>query len=408
MSDSYYCANCWAVQPREALLYRCPQCGGADLPAWVRGGGARLRPVAELAPPWWRRILGDEGEPRCPDHPKARLLFHCPECERPLSERGAVRGKLAPLALGIAGPRSAGKTLYTLALVRELRRLQVGGTPLGILGLDDAEERFGALERQLMLGHKPDATPREAPGDGLAPSPRNFGWQIQTATPERRGAPPAFLSIYDVAGETWGLPSHEALARFDRYVASLSGLVFLVDGAAVARDRGYEVDDAWDPAPGADIAEWTDAQWLSRVRDRMGARARKVDLAIVVSKADHLWDRAGLEILKPGEGTDLGGPGGPRDSQDPQNPQSPEALLADLLARSGRSTLLAEAHQSFGKVRLFAVSSLGFCPGPTEVDGQGNLVRELSPLGVTDPVVWLLRSKLPALRRSGPGQEEAA
>lgn len=382
MSERYFCGNCWTVSARDDLSYRCTACGDPSLPGWIRGTGS-LRSVRDLLPPWYWRWLSEDREIACPSHPGARLQLFCPVCTLPLSEASRVR-RGDPLALGIAGPRTAGKTLFTATLVRELRRRQVGGRPLGLIGLDDTEERFSAIESSLLEGRKPDATAEE-PDLGLtSPSPRNFCWQVQSAGPDRRGAAPAFLTIYDVAGETWGLPSSEALARFDRYVGALSSLVFLIDGAAVAHDLGFEVEDAWDPAPGTGIEDWVDRQWLSRVRDRLGRRSRKVDLALVVSKADYLWDHEDWKALRP-EG----------------EKKEREEALRRLLDRSGRSSMWTEGHQSFNRIGLFAVSSLGFRPGPDDVErdnGASKLVREVSPVGVTDPVVWLLGRRLPALR----------
>src|SRR6185436_171636 len=359
----------------------------ASLPDWMRGSDA-LRRVRDLLP-WHRRLFaGDEGPPACPYHPGVRLHLFCPVCGKAIHEAARIRGK-EPLALGIAGPRSAGKTLFTVNLIQQLRRRPVRGEPIGLMGLDSTEQRFAALATRLQRGEKPDdGTPLESlPFTDT--SQRNFCWQLQTAGPERRNAPTVFLSIYDVAGEAWGRPSEEARARFERYVASLGSLVFLIDGAAVARDLGYEVSDAWDPQSGADAAEWIDRQWLGETRNRLGRRSRKVDLALVVSKADHLWNLERWEGLRPGK----------RDSAAQQE------ILRRLLRESGRNDLWVEAHQNFGRVSLFAASNLGFCPSPEDVsrdNGSTKLTRPVKPEGVVEPVLWLLGLRLPFL------QEESA
>jgi hypothetical protein len=113
-----------------------------------------------------------------------------------------------------------------------------------------------------------------------------------------------------------------------------------------------------------------------------------VDLALVVSKADHLWHRPGWEGLRPGTG----------------NPSAQQETLRRLLRESGRNDLWVEAHQSFGRVSLFAASNLGFCPSPEDVsrdNGNTKLTRPVKPEGVVEPVLWLLGLRLPFL------QEEA-
>lgn len=387
MSERYFCGNCWQVSERGALLYRCTGCGDASLPEWMRGTDA-LRRVGDLLP-WHRRLwAGDEGPPACPFHPKVRLHLFCPVCGQSIHEASRIRGK-DPLALGVAGPMSAGKTLFTVNLIQQLRRRPVRGEPLGLMGLDTTEKRFAELADRLRRGQKPAKTETVQSLTVTETAPSNFCWQVLTAGPERRNSPPAFLAIYDVAGEVWGRPSDEARARFDRYVAALGSLVFLIDGAAVARDLGFEVNDAWDPQSGADASEWVDRQWLAETRNRLGRRSRKVDLALVVSKADHLWNRPGWEDLRPGAG----------------NPAAHLEALRRLLRETGRNDLWAEAHQSFGRVQLFAASNLGFCPGPDDVsrDNGNRLVRPVTPVGVAEPVLWLLGLRLPYLQgESGP------
>jgi len=385
----YLCLHCWRALERPDAYFLCAACDDdVERPAWMRRSGGALRRLRDVRRPWWSRLFADDNGDRrpCPRHPDAPFQLYC-ECGYPLSERAALRG--APLGLGIAGPRSSGKTLLVVTMMHELHGLELAGRPLGAVGLDDTESRFHELSAGFFdHGGKPYATAplaAEAPRwDGEVP-PGNFAWTL-TVGGGRRGAPPALVAVNDLGGETWGLPSHQRRERFDRYLDHLGSLIFLLDGSSLAADLGFAVDDAWDASPPPGDRGATARQWFSRIVERLGRRARRVDLALTVSKADSLWVRDGWEGLRPDDADDDGGD------------EERQALLERLLREGQRRDVLIEARQRFRNVRLFAVSSLGFLPDDVDVDGDGHLRRPAHPSGVTEPLVWLLGRRLPASR----------
>jgi hypothetical protein len=130
----------------------------------------RLYQLAEQ-PHIRRQIVAQDGAPTLPDSHVLkkgkrasggraggvrRPGWGCPVCSQSVHEASRIRGK-EPLALGVAGPRSAGKTLFTLNLIQQLRRRTVRGEPIGLMGLDTTEERFAAFAGRLQQGEKPDA-----------------------------------------------------------------------------------------------------------------------------------------------------------------------------------------------------------------------------------------------------------
>jgi hypothetical protein len=328
-----------------------------------------------------RWFSGDGDRLGCPNHPDARLLLSC-ECGADLPAEAAFQSR-KPLALGFAGPRSSGKTLMTIAMVEELRGLAVEDRRIALNPLDDTEQSFHRLSSQLLReGAKPAATDLEEASVGSDAS-RNFCWKIYVdGASGRRPDEEAFLAVYDVAGETWGLPAPERLARFDRYAGLLGSVVFLIDGAAVAADLGIAARDAWDPAPmEAGEGGWTDRQWLARLQSRLGPRAQQVDLALVLSKADYFWNLPEWQALRPGS-----------------PPAEMDAALQDLLLQARRIDLWTVARKHFRRAGLFAVSSLGFHPGPQDVDTEGRLRRKIEPAGMAAPLSWLLKQRLTGLR----------
>ncbi len=389
MSERYLCLNCWRALARADAFFRCEACEeGADRPGWLRGRRGLRRRLRDIRRPWWSRLFADDAARRrpCPKHPDAPFQLFC-DCGYPLSQRAALHQR-APLGLGIAGPRSSGKTLLTITMMHELHRLELGGRKLGAVGLDDTEGRFHELSAGFFdRGGKPHATPLAEPepaawDEHAELPPGNFGWTLSIDSGRRR-TPPVLLAVNDLGGETWGLPSHERRDCFDRYLSHLGSLIFLLDGGTLAADLGYEVDDAWDAAPPAGDRGATSRQWFSRVAERLAQRTRTVDLALAVSKADMLWEHDEWRDLHP-----------TAETPDSERQELMEKLLLDARHRD----VLIEARQRFRQVRLFAASSLGFVPGESDVDEAGQLRRPADPSGVTEPLVWLLRQRMPALR----------
>lgn len=392
MSERFLCLRCWRTPRRTEAYYQCAACdsgdtdpGAAQLPKWLPPPSAtnsERRPVADLLPPRWRRWFSDARVPEfCPDHPKSPLVLYCP-CGRPLSTQSTLSGKLS--GLGFAGPRSSGKTFLTITAISALGELgshrgsapRVAPRRYGLLGFDGTGERFGKLTAQLLRdGTRPLPSP-EVPGEYLTEdaleldAARNFAWRVYETLPRaERPVPRAVLAVYDVAGEVWGIPPHERQERLDGYLGLLGSLVFVLDGATIAADLKLATEDAWHPPDAEQGPAWTDLEWFSRVQERLGhlKRRRGTDLALVISKADHLWDA--YPELK-GEAS--------------------QGALEDLLRRTGRSGIVDAGRAEFRRTKLFAASSLGFRPGPDDVDAEGRLVRCPEPIGVTAPLHWLL------------------
>lgn len=399
----YLCMNCWQVSEPDDLWLHCPRCtapmrsvGPED---WLvdpneessAAESRGMRRVGDRGGSWIRELIGgSEPVARCDVHPRDPVSLHC-SCGLKVLPRAYLQ-QSKPLVLGFAGPRSSGKTLMTLAMIRELRQKEITGRQLGLIGLGDTETRFGRLQNRVLdKGEKPGATDPEVPGvdDGLEPSPldstvtaNSFCWQLNLDGAGHRH--PMLLGVYDLAGETWGAGLDERLDRFDRYLRLLASLVFVVDGAALASDLGLPAADAWDRHPNRERdAGVDDLQWMARILDRLGAHVKNVNLALVVSKADLIWGDPKWQGLKLAEG------------EEPLSEEHQD-LLRELLTAGGRRDLLVP---SFRAVRAFAASSLGFRPENDDVRDD-RLIRGIEPTGLLAPLEWLLTESWPALRSS--------
>lgn len=390
MSRRYLCVVCWRARPVEELYYTCPGCERQEgnLPFWARGTEpGKGRPISSLRRSWWRRrSFLEPAEVVCPRHSEVDLQLYCPSpCGAPIT-RAAQVGDRGGLGVGFAGATSAGKTIFTLAAIRKLRRARVDGYEVFLLGLGDTEERFGALESSLFGEHRrPEPTPETNSHGGM-----NFAWEVAVTQDgaTRRGRD-ALVAVSDLAGETWGQPSHEPAELLDRYLELMGGVVFLLDGASVADDLGLESKDAWNREPRAGDQGTRDRQWLRWLIERLGARASEVDLALTISKGDLIWTHGDWAELKPPPNE------GRLPSAEPRSARSD--LLQRVLDASGRGDLPASARANFRRTGVFIASSLGFRPGPGDVDSSERLVRPLAPHNVEAPVLWLLAQRLRSL-----------
>lgn len=418
MSRRYLCLACWRRLPQGETLARA----GADdpaVPAWMRAPGeGELRPVGEARGRGLAGLLLDDEPP-----PEEGADLFC-ACGAMLTARSALEGE-EELGLGFAGPRAAGKTLLTLAAVRALDGARVAGQRVSLFGVGDTPRRFRELAGDFLHEHRqaeptrPEPSPEQlVAGTGET---THLAWELFAGRGRERAG---LVAVYDLAGETWGLPAHERRERFDRYLGLLTSLVFVVDGASVAADLGLDPRDAWDPEPRRGDGGARDEEWLGAVLDRLGGRSRDVDLAVALTKGDLLWEDPRWAELRPEAGEGGGSAAGGEDAGDEasaarrESPDAPDRrrradaddeaaaeraearslAVAAALEESGRAGLLRAAEAHFREVALFGVSSLGFRPGPGDVDEAGRLLRPPRPAGVIEPLLWLLGRRVRSLR----------
>lgn len=391
MSDRYQCIRCWRRLEVLEALYRCNHCDSRRTESWMQRSSGSLQRVRDLPRSLWSRLNADDEERfACPRDGKDLQLL-C-ECEQPFTSLAKIPGAKS-FGLGFAGAHGAGKTLLIATMVDQFRREAQTDHRIDLLGIDGTEERFGALRTRLIDNRqRPQSTHPEASKQRVVDNtedgqPRNFGWQIQLTSQRGRARQVGLLTVYDVAGETWSEPVAHPIELFDRYLSHLTALVFLVDGAPMAEDLDLVSADAWDPKPLAGDRGSREREWLSRMIERLGERCKEVDLALVVSKADLLWQHPEGRNLQPAGTAAIA-----------TDRAQHEATLADLLSESGRGDLVRLARGRFRRVALFAASSLGFTPAVSDVRGD-TLTKQLSPVDVVEPLQWLFEQQVPRYKR---------
>lgn len=369
------CLTCWqATSPRDAPAL----CATCEKP--------------ERAPRRRRRFEGafDDGSRRrrtgthpCAEHPGARALRHCAEGHLLHDDARLKPGERHGVA--VAGLPGSGKTYLLASMVETVAGITTSGPALRLIPLADTAERWEAgiatpYRRRHVLPRTPGLS--AAAGTTRERGVRNFAWKAVVADGEDILESVRPVLTCDWPGEAFaGQGSDDG--DFTRFLGLVDTILFVVDGAAMAAGRGATPHDALasEDQAGLELQPERELRALGVLRDRLGIeRSRRTSLALVIAKADRLWDASEVTGLS---------------REDCRaEPEAAHEAIRSALVRCGRGTLLADAGDHFRDVALFATSSFGFTPGPQDVDpspAPGRFLRDLEPAGVARPLLWALR-----------------
>jgi hypothetical protein len=330
--------------------FDCPACGErSGLPNYVCPTcGAKHR---QLLPGRWgiRRRRCECNQVLLPTLEitgRHSLPAECPKCTFPMPGAGGIVPELAfPL---VGGPK-AGKTAFLASLLLELdAQTQAGGTRLAVG--PSSRAAFDRYTDGLKSGHVPDKT------------------QIRERTPAfvaevRAGANrSALLYAHDIAGELYQQADR---VRDTPYLVRARGAVLLLDpfslrpvAAELERERK---DQAAAIAPSPENPQHVLERFLQALRESGRTDARKIPLAVVLSKADALGA-----------------------STDPLSPGASSGDVRAWLERNGAANLVRMLEAELDRCEFFAVSALGRVPNGHD----GAFVPE----GTLAPFEWLLRT----------------
>jgi Double-GTPase 2 len=351
----YLCKDCWIAHSPATLLARCHVC---DENTHIQ----RLDPLESLAATT-QPVPGERPELVCRHHPSEPLDLFCGECRRLLSTRALLNDRSVIAVLGATG---SGKTSMLWVLRQRLRG--AGGLPLQIRqSLGDSDEQLETAVRDLFTSGQPRATARQ---DAVA---RNYAWELMTTMQRPRRS--ALVAFHDAAGEVWndldGLPRGE-FERLYRYLDLVGSVVFLIDGERLAETlaspRGSRSDQAQE-------AEAQEIAILDGIERRLTSRKGETSVAVVISKADVLWDDPRWAVFRPGNG----------DNRDAA-PAEVAAAARTLLEAAGRGAIVNAVEQAFGASGYFAVSAFGM----RVAAGEPLLVDSIRPARIEEPLVALI------------------
>lgn len=345
--------------------FDCPSCHDrAPLPVYVCPGcGAKHR---ELLPGRWgvrrRRCECDAVSlPALEMNGRHSLSAECPHCA--FSMPGAS-GIVPEIAVPIVGGPKAGKTAFLASLLVELNgRTQSGASRLSVV--ESSRAAFDRLVGDLNAGRVPDKT------------------QVRAQTPAfvaevRSGASrSALLYAHDLAGELYQQADQ---VRDTPYLVRARGAVVLIDPFSL-RTVGAELDAERPQAksainPSAEDPQSVVERFLQALRESGRADAKKLPVAVVVSKCDAL---VGTDALAPGA-------------------QGEE--VARWLDEHGAGNLVRTIRAEFDTHEFFTASALGRLPDGSS--GAGGFV----PVGTLSPFTWLLAANKVSLSDTAAATEQ--
>jgi hypothetical protein len=284
----------------------------------------------------------------------------CPKCRRPLP---LYFGQLPQRTVAITGCRSAGKTVYLWSLMHQLWN---DPAPLMTAMFEDVPgfDIWKQLARTI-VGHRevPEATRREEQVHGGIPP-----LILRLLRPGGKARSIDQAVFYDPAGEL--IASLRDLPYL-RYLAFASRLLFLVDGrgGAGAEDRAEEA-----------------ANGLGHVTKHLRQTLHLSDhqpllhtLAVAITKSDEdIFPLGGVESWSIRWRTPWWRESGRRQSA------RIGRRLQNLLRERGFDNFVNIAANNYRHHCFFAVSSLD------QVAQDGRLLRPAQPVGVQNPLLWLL------------------
>jgi energy-coupling factor transporter ATP-binding protein EcfA2 len=336
----FLCKNCWIAHEPPTLLGRCKRCE-------VNTQIERLDPLGS------KMSTASAGPIVCKLHPSEPLDVYCGACRQPVPARTLV-GERSVIAL--LGDTGSGKTSFLWVLSRWLRQPNDAGVFIR-QAFGDSDEQMAKAIRGVLDHGRMRATP------ATDANVRNSAWELTTGPRSTN-----VIAFHDAAGEVWNDLtdlSRSEYDRFYRYLDLVGSIIFAIDGARVAET----LDARGSTQPAAARAH--EISIIDAVSRRIRARGERMPAAVVVTKADMLWDRPEWTVFQEASGADG---------------ETVGRAARELLMQAGRQALVDVLEETFAPVRFFAVSAFGQPPqSPMSVEN-------IRPVRIQEPLMALLGS----------------
>lgn len=307
----------------------------------------------------------------CPDDHRVSTFRVCPNCNQDLPH---YVGRARQRIVAVSGCSGSGKTVYQWSLLHQLRANLTRETDPFVVAMFEDDRSFGEYGEfhNTIIRDKlvPEFTQVEKQKRG------EFKPIIVRLLRPARGYgrnPITNLILYDHGGE---LIEELQNARYLRYLAHASGLIYLVD-----------------PQTHQDVAAEGLNAIINELRSTLSVGKEKpipLPLALAINKADvsiflDVFAAYDTSYLVPGYGE------GAQfwhkwDSASQTTVRRTSNAVSTWVRENGFNNLVNMAELNFKQVAFFAVSALGEAP-----DGE-RLLKVPVPVGVEHPLFWALRT----------------
>lgn len=375
------CPFCFAKFAADTTPFRCtwPACAKEPDTIYAHAQNAPLTPMGRVIQPPQRTLLSRVSVPtlirceRCKHETRQRL---CPECHFELShDAGLIDEKV----IAIIGGRATGKTHYIATLGMQLKQVVGRNFHFALMEMGthtqnrwENEFRKPLYDDRVLL----KAT-QSAAVDATVKAPLLFRLMMRQGAHTRS----LNLSFFDTAGEDMG--SLQRMSVQARYITEADGIIFLLDP--------LQADNVRARLPGANLPT-ADANARP---DRVAVALRgvfemqtglkpeahiKCPVAFTLSKSDTL-----LTLPEVAPDSKLRKSASHFGVVDWSDMQSESTEVENYVQEWLGSNFLEFVHQGFSDYAFFAVSALGSQP-----TRDNRLAREVDPIRVEDPFLWLL------------------
>lgn len=306
----------------------------------------------------------------------------CPRCRQHLPTKIDY---MSNELIAIVGSTAAGKSHYITTLINELRTRpflsQVGCRPL-VSAEQETDDTYDKDYFQPLYGRQEELPPTTSRARGQAPRPLMF--QLIHPHPLSFRTQRLNLVFFDTAGEDVA-DSNVLGAVYNRYITRASGIILFIDplqvttiGSALSSSGGTSI--AIDGKRSTDkVIERMIRVFLQQTSMKPGDPIA-IPTALVLSKADMLWNHPGVSRSSPLFQESLHEHG-----FDVQDHAALEREIVGLLEQSGGNAILAQAKANFKRFSFFAVTATG-----CSADPQSHQFPTVQPKRCVDPLLWIL------------------
>lgn len=364
MSDYFICPFCLEKHSKKDCVHRCMSNSACR-------HGVNLQN---------NNIIPSNSLKVCQNKCDQRFIALCPNSLETGGKVIPTRAMSQSMSIALLGGRNSGKSNYIAVLVNEIKRKMSSVFKCSLMPCDDTTQSRYEDYFYNPIFNKHMALPST---DAGRLDPLLFTLDFNKKTLFGKSIESLLVPLYDTAGENTN--SEEALVENVGYIQNAGGIILLLDP--------FEIDEIASRLEDNNIPKPVNAQKMESILNRIqnvlqrGNNSKIIDIpiAIVLTKLDLLLNYTKLidsdSVLRKESSHLLNGYFSNREFQAVDN------AVRDILRGSTDAQNLFERLEIFKNAAFFAVTSFGCDPT------LGDLKKEMKPMRVLDPLLWLLSVK---------------